>query len=43
MPRRLRIEYPRAHYHVIACGNARQETVRDDQDRDRFLDGIVPS
>jgi REP element-mobilizing transposase RayT len=36
MPRRLRIQYPGAIYHVMARGNARQDIVRDDHDRDRL-------
>src|SRR5947209_16987410 len=37
MPRRLRIEFPGAIYHVMARGNARQAIVRDDDDRERLL------
>lgn len=37
MPRRLRIEFEGAIYHVMARGNARQLIVRDDQDRRRLL------
>ena len=40
MPRRLRIQYPRAIYHVISRGNARQEVVEDDDDRRRLLNGL---
>ena len=36
MPRRLRIQYPGAIYHVMARGNGRQDLVRDDDDRDRL-------
>jgi len=36
MPRRLRIQYPGAIYHVTARGNGRQDIVRDDADRDRL-------
>jgi REP element-mobilizing transposase RayT len=36
MPRRLRIQYPGAIYHVMARGNGRQDIVRDDADRDRL-------
>jgi len=35
MARALRIEYPDAIYHVTARGNARQDIVADDADRDR--------
>src|SRR5262249_35613355 len=37
MPRRLRIEFEGAIYHVMARGNARQQIVRDDDDRQRLL------
>ncbi len=37
MPRRLRIEYEDAIYHVMARGNARQDIVHDDDDRLRLL------
>jgi REP element-mobilizing transposase RayT len=40
MPRRLRIEYEGAIYHVMARGNARQDIVRDDDDRRRLLDDL---
>ena len=37
MPRRLRIQYPGAIYHVISRGNARQDVVEDDEDRRRLM------
>jgi REP element-mobilizing transposase RayT len=37
MPRRLRIEYAGAIYHVMSRGNARQDIVCDDSDRERLL------
>jgi putative transposase len=37
MPRRLRIEYEGAIYHVMARGNARQDIVHDDDDRRRIV------
>jgi REP element-mobilizing transposase RayT len=37
MPRRLRIEFEGAIYHVIARGNARQDIVHDNDDRRRLL------
>jgi REP element-mobilizing transposase RayT len=40
MPRRLRIEFEGAIYHVMARGNARQRIIRDDADRRRLLDGL---
>jgi REP element-mobilizing transposase RayT len=41
MPRRLRIQYPGAIYHVMARGNGRQDIVRDDQDRERLQDELA--
>jgi len=43
MPRRLRIEYPGAIYHIMARGNGRQHIVRDDVDRERLLQGLARS
>src|SRR6516225_6462079 len=40
MPRRLRIEFEGAIYHVMARGNARQKIVHDDADRKRLVDGL---
>lgn len=40
MPRRLRIQYPGAIYHVMARGNGRQKIVRDDADREQLLAGL---
>ena len=40
MPRRLRVEFEGAIYHVMARGNARQKIVRDDADRGRLIDGL---
>ena len=37
MARPLRIEFPGAVYHLTARGNARQNIVLDDEDRQRFL------
>jgi putative transposase len=37
MPRRLRIEFEGAIYHVMSRGNARQDIVHDDEDRTRLL------
>jgi REP element-mobilizing transposase RayT len=37
MPRRLRLQYPDAIYHLMARGNGRQDIVRDDIDHDRLL------
>src|SRR3954469_19092121 len=40
MPRRLRIEFEGAIYHVMARGDARQKIVRDDADRQRLVQGL---
>ena len=40
MPRRLRLQYPGAIYHVMARGNGRQDIVRDDDDRRRLRDHL---
>src|SRR5689334_7999776 len=37
MPRRLRLEFEGAIYHVMTRGNARQDIVLDDDDRARLL------
>ena len=37
MPRKLRIEYPGAIYHVMNRGDRREDIFRDDEDRQRFL------
>ena len=37
MPRRLRIEYPGAIYHVMNRGDRREPIFKDDPDRIRFL------
>ena len=37
MPRPLRIEYAGAIYHLMNRGDHREEIVRDDKDRERFL------
>jgi len=37
MPRKLRVEYPGAIYHVISRGNGRQNIFRGDVDRQDFL------
>jgi putative transposase len=37
MARSLRVEYPRAVYHVTARGNERRRTFRDDVDRRQFM------
>ena len=37
MPRKLRVEYPGAIYHVMSRGNRRQDSFLDDVDRHDFL------
>src|SRR5438552_1602691 len=37
MPRKLRIQYPGAIYHVMNRGDQRENIFKDDQDRERFL------
>ena len=41
MPRRLRIQYHGAIYHVMARGNGRQDIVRDDDDRRRLQEDLA--
>ena len=43
MPRRLRLEYEGAIYHVMTRGNARQDIVQDDDDRNRLLTDLERS
>ena len=40
MPRRLRLQYPGAIYHLMARGNGRQDIVCDDIDRDRLMEHL---
>ncbi len=40
MPRKLRVEYPGAIYHVINRGDRREDIFRDDADRTRFLETL---
>lgn len=37
MPRSIRIQFPDAHYHVMARGNRREAIFLDDDDRRFFL------
>ena len=37
MPRKLRVEYPGAIYHVMNRGDRQEPIFRDDEDRKRFL------
>ena len=36
-PRKLRIQYPGALYHVMHRGDGREDIYADDKDRQRFL------
>ena len=38
MARRLRIQFPNAHYHVTCRGNAREAIVRSDRDSTASLE-----
>src|SRR6266498_6095630 len=37
MPRKLRLEYAGAIYHIMSRGNRREAIFKDDRDRERFL------
>jgi REP-associated tyrosine transposase len=41
MPRKLRIQYPGAIYHVMNRGDRREAIFADDQDRSRFLETLA--
>ncbi len=40
MPRRLRLQYPGAIYHLMARGSGRQDIVSDDMDRERLQEQL---
>jgi len=40
MPRKLRVQYPGAIYHVMNRGDRRDPIFGDDQDRRRFLETL---
>ena len=40
MPRKLRIQYSGAIYHVMSRGDQREDIVRDDADREKFLSSL---
>jgi putative transposase len=40
MPRKLRVPFEGAIDHVMSRGNARQDIVADDRDRQHFLDRL---
>ncbi len=41
MPRKLRVQYPGAIYHVMNRGDRRDKIFKDDQDRLRFLNTLA--
>src|SRR5881409_3426270 len=41
MPRKLRIEYPGAIYHLMNRGDRREPIFKDDEDRKRFLETLA--
>jgi hypothetical protein len=41
MPRKLRVEYPGAIYHVMSRGDRREPIFKDDADRKRFLETLA--
>ncbi len=41
MPRKPRIEYDGAVYHVMSRGNRREEIYRDDTDREMFVESLT--
>ena len=40
MPRKLRMEYPGAIYHVVNRGHRREDIFKDDLDRRGFLSAL---
>jgi len=43
MPRKLRVQFPGAIYHVTIRGNGREDIFADDHDRERFLRRLAES
>ena len=41
MPRKLRLEYEGAIYHVMSRGDRREPIFKDDADRKRFLETLA--
>ena len=41
MPRKPRLEYDGAVYHIMSRGNIQEEICRDDTDRERFLETLT--
>jgi putative transposase len=41
MPRKPRMEYGGAIYHIMSRGNRQEEICRDDTDRERFLETLT--
>jgi hypothetical protein len=37
MPRKFQLEYPRAMYHVMSCGDQREDIFLDDQDQHNYI------
>ena len=40
MPRKLRVQYPGAIYHLMSRGDRREDIFADDRDRERFLETL---
>src|SRR5882762_5747063 len=40
MPRKLRVQYPGAIYHLMNRGDRREDIFADDHDRERFLETL---
>ena len=40
LARKLRLQYPGAVYHVMNCGDRREDIFVDDQDRERFVETL---
>ena len=41
MPRRIRVEFPGAIYHVLSRGDRREDIFHDDLDRQDFLETLA--
>ena len=41
MVRPLRLEFPKALYHITSRGDRRKDIYQDDDDRDKFLEILV--
>ena len=40
MPRKVRVQYPGAIYHLMSRGDRREDIFADDRDRERFLETL---